>query len=293
MAKQVRVGFNSRGVTIPVGNIQPVKQLKPIVKASQKYHQILSSVREVGIIEPLIVFPQTGNGSYLLLDGHVRLQVLKDLGQTHAPCLIATDDEAYTYNKCVSRIATIQEHVMILKAIKSGVSEERIAKVLNVDVASIRHKRDLLDGICKEATEILKTRQMSHQVFGLLKKMKPMRQIEVCELLATASNFSVPYTKALLAATKPDLLVDPEKHKAVQGLTPDQAAKMQREMEVLQQELKLIEDSHGNEVLNLVLARGYLGKLFGNGRITRYLNQNHADILRELRSILEGSSLEA
>jgi hypothetical protein len=31
--------------------------------------------------------------------------------------------------------------------------------------------------------------------------MKPMRQIEVAELLATASNFSVPYTKALLPAT--------------------------------------------------------------------------------------------
>ena len=98
MAKPVRVGFNPRGVTIPIINILPVKQLKPIVKASQKYRQILSSVREVGIIEPLIVFPQNGNsGTYLLLDGHVRLQVLKDLGQTHAPCLIATDDEAYTY----------------------------------------------------------------------------------------------------------------------------------------------------------------------------------------------------
>src|ERR1035441_2134527 len=103
MAKQVRVGFNPRGMTIPIVNILPAKQLKPIVKASQKYHQILSSVREVGIIEPLIVFPQNGNsGTYLLLDGHVRLQVLKDLGQTHAPCLIATDDEAYTYNKRVS-----------------------------------------------------------------------------------------------------------------------------------------------------------------------------------------------
>jgi ParB-like chromosome segregation protein Spo0J len=294
MAKQVRAGFNPRGVTIPVGNILPVKQLKLIVKASQKYHQILSSVREVGIIEPLIVFPQNGNsGTYLLLDGHVRLQVLKDLGQTHAPCLIATDDEAYTYNNRVNRISTVQEHVMILKAIKSGVSEERIAKVLNVDVASIRQKRDLLEGICKEAAEILKTRQMSHLVFGLLKKMKPIRQIEVAELLATASNFSVPYTKALLAATRPDGLVDPDKHKAVQGLTADQVAKMQREMEVLHQELKVIEESHGNEVLNLVLARGYLGNLFSNGRITRYLNQNHADIFRELQSILESSSREA
>jgi len=280
-------------VVIPISSILPVKQLKPIVKASQKYHQILSSVREVGIIEPLIVFPQNGkSGKYILLDGHVRLEVLKDLGQSHAPCLIAADDEAYTYNKRISRVATVQEHVMILKAIKSGVSEERIAKVLNVDVASIRQKRDLLEGICREAVEILKTRQMSHRVFGLLKKMKPMRQIEVAELLMTASNFSVPYTKALLAATKPDMLIDPDKHKVIEGLTREQVAKMQNEMEVLQQELKLIEESHGNEVLNLVLARGYLGKLFGKGRIARYLNQNHADIFRELQSILEASSLE-
>jgi ParB-like chromosome segregation protein Spo0J len=63
MSKQVRVGFNPRGVTIPIVNILPVRQLKPIMKESQKYHQILSSVREVGIIEPLIVFPQNGGSS--------------------------------------------------------------------------------------------------------------------------------------------------------------------------------------------------------------------------------------
>jgi hypothetical protein len=68
---------------------------------------------------------------------------------------------------------------------------------------------------------------------------------------------------------------------------------MQKEAEVLQRELKLIEESHGDEVLNLVLARGYLGKLFGNSRIVRYLNQHHGDILRELQTILEGTSLEA
>jgi hypothetical protein len=181
---------------------------------------------------------------------------------------------------------------MILKAIKSGLSEERIAKVLNVDVSSIRQKLDLLDGICKEAAEILKTRHMSPQVFGLLKKMKPVRQIEVAELLMAASNFSVPYTKALLAATRPEMLVDPEKHKAVDGLTPEQVSRMRKEMEVLQRELKLIEDSHGNEVLNLVLARGYLGKLFSNTRVVRYLRQNHGDIARELQSVLDSDKLE-
>jgi ParB-like chromosome segregation protein Spo0J len=294
MAKQVRIGFDPSGVVVPLGNILPTKQLKPIVKTSQKYHQILSSVREVGVIEPLILFPNDAKaGTYLLLDGHVRLEVLKELGQTHARCLIATDDEAYTYNKRVNRVATIQEHFMILKAIKNGTSEDRIAKALDIDVASIRQKRDLLDGICKEAAEILKTTRISPQVFGSMKKMKPMRQIEVAELLAASHNFSVPYTKALLAATRPDMLMDPDKHKVVDGLSPEQVAKMQKEAEVLQRELKLIEESHGDEVLNLVLARGYLGKLFGNSRIVRYLNQHHGDILRELQTILEGTSLEA
>lgn len=150
-----------------------------------------------------------------------------------------------------------------------------------------------MDGICKEAAEILKTKRVAPSVFGVLKKMKPMRQIEVAELLVTARNFAVPYTKALLAATPPDMLIDPDKHKVVDGLSPEQLAKMQKEAEVIQRELKLIEESHGNEVLNLVLARGYLGKLFGNARILRYLSQRYGDILRELQAILEGMSLEA
>ncbi len=82
-------------------------------------------------------------GKYLLLDGHLRIEVLKDMGETEVVCLISTDDEAFTYNKRVNRIAIIQEHRMILKAIERGVSEERIAKVLNVDVASIKRKRRL------------------------------------------------------------------------------------------------------------------------------------------------------
>src|SRR6267142_907042 len=67
---------------------------------------------------------------------------------------------------------------------------------------------------------------------------------------------------------------------------------MEKEMEALQRDLRHVEDSHGNQVLNLVLARGYLGKLLGNTRIARYLGQRHGDIFRELQTISEGSSLE-
>ena len=295
MSKRVALGFDLQGLTLPVAAILPLKQVKPSLKCSEKYQQVLASVREIGIIEPLIVFPQkdtSETSTYLLLDGHIRLEVLKQIGETHARCLVSADDEAFTYNKRVNRMATIQEHVMILKAIRSGVSEERIAKVLNVDVASIRQKRDLLNGICKEAAEVLKNKHMAPAAFSLLKKMKPMRQIEVAELLVASGNFSKPYVKALLAATHLDMLLDLDKHKVVQGLTPEQVTKMEQEMDALQRDLKVVEESHGDSVLNLVLACGYLEKVFNNARVTRYLTQHHADIFGELQTIAAGSSLE-
>ncbi len=292
MANRVPIAFEPQGLIVAITSILPLKQVKATIRSTEKYQQVLASVREVGIIEPLIIFPQK-ESTYLLLDGHIRLEVLKQIGETHARCLIATDDETYTYNKRINRMATIQEHVMILKATRNGLSEERIAKVLRVDVSSIRQKRDLLNGVCKEAAEILKTKHVSLGVFAVLKKMKPMRQIEVADLLTATGNFSVPYARALFAATQPDMLLEPDKHKAVKGLTPEQVAKMEKEMESLQRDLKLVEESHGNQVLNLVLACGYISKLFGNTHVTRYLGQHHPDVFRELQTMSENPSLES
>ena len=46
----------------------------------------------------------------------------------------------------------------------------------------------------------------------------------------------------------------------------------------LQKELKGVEETHGSEVLNLVMARGYLSKLFASPRVSRYLGQHYADL---------------
>ena len=56
--------------------------------------------------------------------------VLTDLGHPDAACIVADDDEAFTYNKRINRLATIQEHLMIVRAIDRGVSEEKLAKAL-------------------------------------------------------------------------------------------------------------------------------------------------------------------
>jgi hypothetical protein len=132
-------------------------------------------------------------------------------------------------------------------------------------LASLSCRNRLL--VCKKASEILKNRHMAPKAFSFIRKMKPMRQIEVAELLSAANNYCVPCFKALLASIHPGMLVDPDKSKIVEGLTPEQVSKMEKEIEALQRDLRSVEETYGNEVLNLVLARGYLTKLLNNARI--------------------------
>jgi ParB-like chromosome segregation protein Spo0J len=228
----------------------------------------------------------------MLLDGHIRHAVLVDLGHTETRCLLARDDEAFTYNKRINRLATIQEHYMIVRALERGVSEEKIARALNVDARSIRRRRSLLDGVCPEVVELLKDRSVNPVTFDVLRKMKPVRQIEVAELLLAANNFTSSYAKALLAATRQTDLARPDKPKKVGGMTPEQMARMEREMASLNQDFKALETSYGDDVLHLVIASGYLARLIGNSEIERFLKSRHPEILDEFRSIITAASLD-
>ncbi|MTH94873.1 plasmid partitioning protein RepB C-terminal domain-containing protein, partial [Roseibium sp. RKSG952] len=235
MTKKVQLGFESDCVTIPVADILPVRALSKSIKSSRKYTQITASIREIGLVEPPVV-ARNGDvgGSWLLLDGHVRIEVLKDLGREHVECLVSTDDEAFTYNKRVSRIAAIQEHRMILKAIERGVPEDKIAAALDLNPRSIKRKVKLLDGICPEAVAILKDKACTLAVFTTLRKMIPLRQIEAAELMVNANNYSVAYISAILAGTPQAQLVEANKPKRVNGLTPQAVARMEKELARLQ-----------------------------------------------------------
>ena len=286
---EIKAGFDKDTVDLRVEQIVFLKIVSPAAHRSPKYHQILASIREVGIIEPPVV--SKSNGKYVLLDGHMRIEALKELGETEVTCLVSTDDEAFTYNKHINRLSTVMEHKMVLKAIERGVPEEKIAAALNIDIRSIMAKRDLLNGICDEAAELLKDKMVPIATFPILKRMKSFRQIECVTLMNDANTYSRTYARMLLAATPKDQLTNPSKPKNIKGLDEDQMARMESEMECLQREYRLIEEDYGKDVLRLTLTKGYLGALLGNAKVVRYLAQNHADILMQFQKIADISSL--
>ena len=285
-ASLVTMAFEEIQLRIAIADIQPLKLISDVVKGTAKYAQIAASIREVGIVEPPVVARDRSEpGKYFLLDGHSRIEVLKDMGETDVVCLVSTDDEAFTYNKHVNRIAPIQEHRMILKAVERGVSQERIAKALNVDVQSIRRKRHLLDGICPEVAETLKDKHIAIQTFIELKKMMPLRQIEAADLMVAMNKYTIGYARSLVAATPQSQLVESTKPKRVKGLSDEQIALMEQESLNLEREFKVAEKSYGTDHLDLVLTVGYLAKMMGNARVVRYLAQHHREILAEFQKI--------
>ena len=290
----VKQAFEEKRLRIPITQIQPLKLVTPAIKKTPKYLQIVASIREVGIVEPPVVARDRSDpDKYLLLDGHLRIDVLKDLGESDVTCLISTDDEAFTYNKRVNRLAMIQEHRMIVKAVQRGVPEERIAKALNVDVQSIVRKRKLLDGICAEVADILKDKHIAIATFTELRKLAPLRQIEAAELMVAMNKFTINYAKSLVAATPQEQLVETDKPKQVRGLSEEQIALMERESVSLQREFRIAEKSYGADHLDLVLSNGYVGKLLGNARVVRYLAQHHSDIFTEFQKLAEIETVAA
>jgi hypothetical protein len=291
---KVTLGFVPEPRMLHIAQVLPSKATPVGLATSRKFRQIRSSIAEIGLIEPLAVsILGTEDDRYMLLDGHMRLLALQELGRTQVPCLVATDDESYTYNNRINRLSSIQEHLMLRRAVDRGVSPERLAKALSVDVSHVVKKMNLLDGICPEAAELLVDRQFSAELSRVIRKMKPTRQIECVELMLSANNLTVAYAEALFAATPAELLLDGRKPQKLAGVTKEQMARMEREMSNLHGQYRLIEQTYGQDVLSLVLAKGYVAKLLDNGQVMKYLRQHAPEILEQFELIAASASLDS
>ena len=181
---------------------------------------------------------------------------------------------------------------MIRRAIDRGVPAAKLAKGLCIDVSLLKKKSSLLDGICDEVIEILKDRDFSTEVAPALRRMKPTRQVECAELMVAANSVTASYARALLAATSSEMLVAGKKPLRQAALSQEQLARMENEMSNLLAQYKIAEQSHGEDMLNLMLARGYIVKLMDNPRVLRHMQSSHPEILEEFSKIIEMTSVE-
>jgi hypothetical protein len=283
---EMKLGFEMRKIRLALEDILPMRLVKDPEKNTHRYKMILASIPDVGLVEPLVVYPQKdAPGKYMLKNGHLRYFALRDLGLTEADCIIATDDECYTYNARVSRLPPIQEHKMIVKAVNNGVSPERLAKVLNMPLRVVQASMNLLTGIHEDAAELLKDKPICPKALRLFKRVNGMRQIEMAETMVSANNYVAGYAEALVLGTPKHQLANPDEPKKKAGMSAEEIARMESEMESLERELKSVTDSYTENMFTLQTAQTYIKNLLKNAKVIRYLNANHAEIYTEFEAI--------
>lgn len=282
----VKTAFEPRTVWIDLTAIEPLKALRPTVKRSVKYLQIRSSIKTAGVIEPpVVILKRAPDEGYLLLDGHLRLEALKDLGETSVACLVATHDDTYSYNKRINRITVAQEHRMVLQALDRGAPVEVIAAALNLDVSSIHRRARLLKGIAPEVIDLLGDEPVSMVVFDVLRQMLPLRQIEAAELMAGQANFSRSFAEALLAATPDEKRVRHASRQRAKASPRAQRVRMERELVAVQNQIRSVENAFGLDVLRLTMAKGYLARLLRSPLVVDWLSEHRPEYLDEFQSI--------
>lgn len=286
-----RLGFEPEIVMVAISALMPVKVLRTTVKASHKYQQIAQSVREIGLVElPVVARDKDAPGRYLLLDGHLRVEILKDAGATEVECLVSTDDEAFTYNRSVNRLSSVQERAMIVRAIQRGVPEVKIAAAMSLNIVSVQRRVKMLDGICEEVVAILSDKHCPIAVFDIIRKLKPLRQIEAAEFLVGSNNYSVAYANAILTSTPQKQLVEGAKSKP-KGVSAAGIIRMERELANLQAAVGAVEETFSRDNLHLTVAKGYLAKILANPRVERFVAARYPELLEQLQAIADVGSI--
>jgi hypothetical protein len=107
----------------------------------------------------------------------------------------------------------------------------------------------------------------------------------MAEIMVNANNFSSGYVEALVLGTPKDQLLNPNETKVKAGLSTEDVARMEREMESLERAFKAVEANYTENMMNLTLARGYLKRLLENPKIKKFLGTTEPEILTEFENI--------
>ena len=188
---------DSEGLDIPLIRLRPLRDRK-ITK--REFDRILSSIEAVGLIEPLVVYPERDD--YVILDGVQRYRALREMGVDMAPCIIGKQREAFTGNRMVNRVSPVQEHRMIEKSL-AEVDEASIAAALGVSTVAYRLKKTLLKRLHPDVAAAFDQGKINRVCALEFTHVKTPRQKEILDAMEGYKDFSTAFVRTLVIKTPP------------------------------------------------------------------------------------------
>lgn len=272
--------IDSVAIDVPVIQLRPVRERKV---SKREYDRIVASIKSVGLIEPLVVFPE--NGDYLILDGVQRYRALVELGVVTAPCIMGAQREAFTSNRMVNRVSPVQEHRMIEKAL-AEVDEGAIAAALGVSGLDHRLKKTLLKQLHAEVAAAYDAGKITRACAKEFTHVKPQRQKEILRTAESYKDFSTSFVRTMVVKT-------PAAQRESRGRKHNPWDKRAQRKNDLLKKLADAEQKHDfysqlykQYTIDLLRLAIYARSLLTNTRLREYLQKHHGEIVTRFEAII-------
>ena len=272
-----------RGIDVPIVKLIPRRERK----VGKKYYQrIEASLRAVGMIDPLIVYPQ--GDSYEILDGCLRYRILLEMGVETVPCLIANEREGFTGNRMVNQLSASQEMRMLRKSLEE-LDEKTIADALGMQGIKHRLNLGLLKKLHERVAKAFEASKLNLQAAKELSHVKPERQAEILKLMESCNDYSVTFAKGLVLKTPLAKRAKPNGAKTPWTQADEKKSNLLKRLKEAEQQQDFYSGLYRQYTTNLLKLVIYVRSLLANPQVKAYLEANHGELVAMFQEVLEST----
>ncbi len=271
---------DSVGIDVPVMRLRPLRERK-ITK--REYDRIVASIKAVGLIEPLVIYPE-GDG-YVILDGAQCYRALVELGIEVVPYILGKQREAFTGNRMVNRVSPVQEHRMINKSLDE-VDEAAIATALGISRLGHRLKKTLLKQLHPDVAAAFDAGKISRVCARELTHVKPVRQKEILQAMEGHDDYTTPFARTLVVKTPPHQRENRGRKQNPWDRTAQKKNDLLKKLAEAEQKHDFYSQLYKQYTVDLLRLAIYARSLLTNQRVGEYLDQHHPEIVQRFKAII-------
>lgn len=265
----------------------PIIRLKPLRDRKvnrREFDRILASIKAIGLIEPLIVYPE--GDDFVITDGVQRYRALLELGIEVVPCIVGRHREAFTGNRMVNRVSPVQENRMIQKSLEE-LDEKTIAAALNLSGIAHRLKKTLLKHLHPDVAAALDQCAITRTCAMELTYVKPDRQSEILSAMKGYKDFSVAFARSLILKTPPAQRESRRRRKHNPwNKSAQRKNDLLKKLAEAEQKHDFYSRLYKQYTIDLLRLAIYARTLLTNNRVRVHLDQHHPEIVARFESII-------
>jgi len=256
---------------------------------SKAFSRIRTSIKKIGMLEPLHVSP-CSDGYYNILEGEHRFDILVELGYETAPCIIRDDKDIFTTNYQVNHLSPGEETKMIKKATEV-VDEKFIAEVLGLTKIVYRLPDSLSERLHKTIIKAFNNGKITRACVRELAEVVPERQIEIFAMMQNTKNFGTKFVKKQVLSTPPKKMQSTRKTPPLEenrGRKKSLGTTLKAQQPEHDQCTKSYRD-YSSALMSTVI---HCREIISNKAIEKYLKTNMLPIYTEIKAIIESELIE-